>query len=91
MVLRDHVAIERNVTSAVFVRLTPPGVTSAPVNNKPAVSLQLSRHIRHSQSGTSQPKEQIISEKLCYCAVSQYICRLLCNQSVRHSSANEAN
>jgi hypothetical protein len=64
---------------------------SALLTTKTALSLQLSRQISHIQSGTFQPKEQIISERLGYCAVSQYICRLLCIQSVRHSSATEAN
>lgn len=64
---------------------------SALLTTKTALSLHLSRQIRHIQSGTSQPKDQIISENSGYCAVSQYIWRLLCNQSVRHSSATEAN
>ena len=38
---------------------------------KTALSVQLSRQIRHIQCGTYQPKEQIICEKLGYCAVSQ--------------------
>lgn len=42
---------------------------SALLTTKTALSSQLSRQIRHIQSGTCQPKEQITSEKIGYCVI----------------------